>query len=186
MARGLDRGGGGIDQVGAVRQLGGGDAPLGLGDRGLIAIVLGDGIVELGLGHPMLVEELLRAVEIEGRLLKHGSRLSERGFQHVDLARALHLLLGVGEVGFRFRHARLCRRDLGLLRLALQGEDRRARLDAVAFLHGKRLHAPALLRAHQHEVGLHVAGENIRLTIPAAGERAASPRSGEMQRERHR
>ena len=65
--RGLDIGGRRIDHVGAAWQLGRGDALLGLGHRGLVAVVLGDGVVELRLGGPAFVVQRLRTLEIVGR-----------------------------------------------------------------------------------------------------------------------
>ena len=56
MARSLGVGGRCIDHVGAAGKFRCRDAFLGLGDRGLVAIMLGDGVVELGFGGPAFVE----------------------------------------------------------------------------------------------------------------------------------
>ena len=145
MPRGLDRGCRGIDQIGAVRQLGRGDATLGFGDRGLVTVMLGDHIVELSLRHPLLVVERLRAIEVEVRLHQHGFGLRERCFEHVDLAWPLHLLSRVGKPRFGLGDPRLGRGDLCDLLGAFQREDRGVLLDAVALLHRQRLDAAALL-----------------------------------------
>ena len=88
MARGLGIGGG-IDHVRAAGQLGGDNAFLGLGYRRLVAVMLGDGIVELRFGGPAFVEQRLGALEIVAGHLQHGLRLFQGGFQHLDLVRPL-------------------------------------------------------------------------------------------------
>jgi len=72
--------------------------------------------------------------------LLHRLRLGERGLQHLDLARPLHLLLGVGKVRLGLRPARAISRD-----------------------------AAALLRANEHQVGFHIARKLVRLMVAAAG-----------------
>ena len=129
MARGLGIGGGGIDHVGAAGQLGRDDALLGLGHRSLVAVVLGDGIVELRLGGPAFVEQCLGALEIVGRHLQHGLRLGKRRLEHLDLVRPLHFGFGVGEPRLGFGHPGFRRRDRGLLLGAFQREHRIALLD---------------------------------------------------------
>ena len=129
MTRGLGIGGGGIDHVGAAGKLRRRDAFLGLGHRGLVAVMLGDGVVELCLGDPAFVEQCLGALEIVARHLQHGLRLGKRGLEHLDLVRPLQFGLGVGKPRLGFVHARLGRRDRGLLLLAFQREDRIALLD---------------------------------------------------------
>ena len=173
MARLLDRGLGGRDHIGAADELRRGDALLGLRHRGLVAVVRGDGIVELRLGDPAFVVKLLDTLEIGDRLLEQRLGLVERGFQHLDLARPLQFGLGVGEP--RIGLIEPCPRggDARLLRLALQREDRRALGDVIALLDRERLDAAALLGADQHEVGLHIAGKLAQLTVRAAGERGS-------------
>ena len=81
MARSLDIGSGRIDHVRPAGELGRDDALLGLGHRGLVAVMLGDGVVKLRLGGPAFVVQRLRTLEIVARHLQHGLRLVERGLQ---------------------------------------------------------------------------------------------------------
>ena len=111
MARGLGTGGRGVDHVGAAGKPRRRDALLGLGHGGLIAVMLGHGVVELRLGVPALVEQGLGAGEIVARDLQHGLGLGKRSFEHLDLARPLQFRLGVGEACVRLGGAGFRRRD---------------------------------------------------------------------------
>ena len=133
-----------------------------------MAVVLRDGVVELGLGGPALVEQRAGAIEIVVGLRLHGLRLGQRRLQHLDLIGPLHVRLGIGKPRLGLGHAGFRRRDRRLLLRALQREDGIAFLDAVALLDGELGDAAPLLRAHQDEVGLHVAGE-LRVLVGLVG-----------------
>ena len=64
MARFLDRALGGGDDVGSARKLRGGNPLLSLRHRSLIAVMLGDRVVELRPCDPAFIVELLDSLEI--------------------------------------------------------------------------------------------------------------------------
>ena len=102
-------------------------------------------------------------------------RLGERRLEHLDLIGPLHVRLGVGKPCLGLGDAGFRRRDRRLLLGAFQREDGIAFLDAVAFLDGELGDAAPLLRTHENEIGLHVAGE-LRVLVRRVGREHESAR----------
>ena len=122
-----------VNHVGTAGQLCCIDAPFRFGNCGLVAVVLGDGIVKLRLGDPSLAEQRARPIKVVVGLLQHGLRLLEGGLQYLNLVGPLQLRLGVGKSCFGLVDAGLGGRDRGLLLRAFQREDWVALFDVVAF-----------------------------------------------------
>ena len=124
----------------------------------------GGGVVAILLGAALAFEEQLEALEVGGGRLDFGAAGRDLGLRGTHLRLGLPHVLGPGghahQPQLRFGRRLLGpgavdrQRDVG----GIDGEDARAGLDAVAFLHVEAHDAPAHFRGETHVGGFDVAG----------------------------